>query len=140
MKKLELQKIIKEEINKVISEATIADEYFDVYIAKQDTVVKNLNRTRKVQVPKGTVISAAGGGVWRSVNSKIQTGIDSLKNNNAFEVVNNPVRSIVVDLENDIEICAENLRICINEIAKINGKIDIDNILDLIFSKFCIGK
>ena len=103
MKKLELQKIIKEEINKVISEATIADEYFDVYIAKQDTVVKNLNRTRKVQVPKGTVISAAGGGVWRSVNSKIQTGIDSLKNNNAFEVVNNPVRSIVVDLENDIE-------------------------------------
>jgi len=44
------------------------------------------------------------------------------------------------NLENDIEICAENLRICINEIAKINGKIDIDNILDLIFSKFCIGK
>ncbi len=40
----------------------------------------------------------------------------------------------------DIEICAENLRICINEIAKINGKIDIENILDLIFSKFCIGK
>lgn len=103
MKKSELQKIIKEEINKVISEATIADEYFDVYIAKQDTVVKNLNRTRKVQVPKGTVISAAGGGVWRSVNSKIQTGIDSLKNNNAFEVVNNPIRSIVVNLENDIE-------------------------------------
>ena len=103
MKKSELQQIIKEEINKVISEATIADEYFDVYIAKQDTVVKNLNRTRKIQVPKGTVISAAGGGVWRSVNSKIQTGIESLKNNNAFEVVNNPIRSIVVDLENDIE-------------------------------------
>ena len=71
MKKSELQKIIKEEINKVISEAPIADEYFDVYIAKQDTVVKNLNRTRKIQVPKGTVISAAGGGVWRSANSKI---------------------------------------------------------------------
>ena len=103
MKKSELQKIIKEEINKVISEATIADEYFDVYIAKQDTVVKSPKGTYKVQVPKGTVISAAGGGVWRSVNSKIQTGIDSLKNNNAFEVVNNPIRSIIVDLEDDIE-------------------------------------
>jgi tRNA modification GTPase len=44
------------------------------------------------------------------------------------------------DLNNNIEICAENLRICVNEIAKINGKIDIENILDLIFSKFCIGK
>ena len=44
------------------------------------------------------------------------------------------------DLKNDIEICAENLRICTHEIAKINGKIDIENILDVIFSKFCIGK
>lgn len=44
------------------------------------------------------------------------------------------------NLNKNIEICAENLRICINEIGKINGKIDIENILDLIFSKFCIGK
>jgi len=107
MKKSELQKIIKEEIGKVISEAPIADEYFDVYIANQDTVVKNLNRTRKIQVPKGTVISAVGGGVWRSVNNKIQTGIESLKNNNMFEVINNPIRSVVVDLVNDIEYWGE---------------------------------
>lgn len=45
-----------------------------------------------------------------------------------------------LNLTRNIEICAENLRICANEIAKINGKIDIENILDLIFSKFCIGK
>ena len=107
MKKSELQKIIKEEVSKVISEAPVADEYFDVYIAKQDTVVKNLNRTRKIQVPKGTVISAAGGGVWRSTNKKIQTGIDSLKNNNAFEVINNPIRLVVVDLVDDIEYWGE---------------------------------
>ena len=44
------------------------------------------------------------------------------------------------NLNKNIEICAENLRICVNEIGKINGKIDIENILDLIFSKFCIGK
>jgi hypothetical protein len=107
MKKSELQKLIKEEIGKVISEAPVSNEYFDVYIAKQDTVVKNLNRTRKIQVPKGTVISAAGGGVWRSANSKIQTGIDSLKNNNMFEVINNPIRSVVVDLADDIEYWGE---------------------------------
>ena len=107
MNKSELQKLIKEEIGKVISEAPVANEYFDVYIAKQDTVVKNLNSTRKIQVPKGTVISAAGGGVWRSANSKIQTGINSLKNNNAFEVINNPIRSVVVDLADDIEYWGE---------------------------------
>jgi len=107
MNKSELQKIIKEEIGKDISEAPVANEYFDVYIAKQDTVVKNLNRTRKIEVPKGTVISAAGGGIWRSVNNKIQTGIESLKNNNMFEVINNPIRSVVVDLANDIEYWGE---------------------------------
>jgi hypothetical protein len=107
MNKHELRQIIKEEISKVISEAPIADEYFDVYIANQDTVVKNLNRNRKIQVPKGTVISAVGGGVWQSVNNKIQTGIESLKNNNMFEVINNPIRSVVVDLVNDIEYWGE---------------------------------
>ena len=44
------------------------------------------------------------------------------------------------NLNKNIEICAENLRICVNEIGKINVKIDIENFLDLIFSKFCIGK
>jgi len=107
MKLSEFKKLIQEEVSKVINEAPIADEYFDVYIAKQDTVVKNLNRTRKIQVPKGTVISAAGGGVWRSVNKKIQTGIESLKNNNMFEVINNPIRSVVVDLVDDIEYWGE---------------------------------
>ena len=42
--------------------------------------------------------------------------------------------------EKNFEICAENLRICAYEIGKINGKIDIETILDQIFSKFCIGK
>jgi hypothetical protein len=107
MKLSEFKKLIQEEVGKVINEAPIADKYFDVYIAKQDTVVKNLNRTRKIQVPKGTVISAAGGGIWRSANNKIQTGIESLKNNNAFEVINNPIRSVVVDLANDIEYWGE---------------------------------
>lgn len=44
------------------------------------------------------------------------------------------------DLENNIEIAAENLRIAASEIAKITGEISVDDILDVIFSKFCIGK
>lgn len=46
----------------------------------------------------------------------------------------------VFDINNNIEISAENLRICLNEFAKINGKFNIDEMLDIIFSKFCIGK
>lgn len=108
MKKSELQKIIKEEVSKVVSEISVTDEYFDVYIAKQDTMVENLKRTRRIKVPKGTVISAAGGGIWKSVDGTIQTGISSLKNNGTFEVVNNPTRAIIVDLVNDVEKWGEN--------------------------------
>jgi tRNA modification GTPase len=43
-------------------------------------------------------------------------------------------------LQKNIEISAEYLRIATQEIGKINGKVDIENILDSIFSKFCIGK
>ncbi len=43
-------------------------------------------------------------------------------------------------LEKNIELAAEDLRMTAREIGKINGKVDIENILDVIFSRFCIGK
>ncbi len=43
-------------------------------------------------------------------------------------------------LDKDIELAGEDLRIAAHEIGRITGKIEVDNILDVIFSKFCIGK
>jgi tRNA modification GTPase len=43
-------------------------------------------------------------------------------------------------LEKNIELAAEDLRMTAREIGKITGKVDIENILDVIFSRFCIGK
>ncbi len=43
-------------------------------------------------------------------------------------------------LNKPIEIAAEDLRLAAQEIAQITGKIDVENILDVIFSSFCIGK
>jgi tRNA modification GTPase len=39
-----------------------------------------------------------------------------------------------------IELCAENLRLASHAIGKIIGKIDVEDVLDKIFSDFCIGK
>lgn len=39
-----------------------------------------------------------------------------------------------------LEIMCEELRIAANEIGKITGKIHVDALLDVIFSRFCIGK
>lgn len=43
-------------------------------------------------------------------------------------------------LNKNIELAAEDLRMTAREIGKITGKVDIENILDVIFSSFCIGK
>ncbi len=54
--------------------------------------------------------------------------------------------NIVVDnlsqfsLRKNIEFAAEDLRLAVREIGKITGKVEVDDILDVIFSGFCIGK
>ena len=44
------------------------------------------------------------------------------------------------NLSKNIEFAAEDLRLAIREIGKITGKIEVDDILDVVFSSFCIGK
>ena len=44
------------------------------------------------------------------------------------------------NLDKNIELAAEDLRMAAREIGKITGKIEVDNILEVIFSRFCIGK
>lgn len=43
-------------------------------------------------------------------------------------------------LDNHIELAAEELRLAATQVGLIAGRVDIENILDTIFSKFCIGK
>ncbi|MFT6077055.1 MAG: tRNA modification GTPase [Myxococcota bacterium] len=43
-------------------------------------------------------------------------------------------------LKKNIEFAGEDLRLAIREIGKITGRVEVDDILDVIFSGFCIGK
>jgi tRNA modification GTPase len=53
---------------------------------------------------------------------------------------NMPGGNIGKNPEQNIEFAAEDLRIAACEIGKITGMVDIENVLDVIFSRFCIGK
>jgi len=105
MKKSDLQQIIREEVRRILAEAP--DEYHNYYIATQDTKVKNLKGTRSIPVPKGTVITAAIGGVWQSIDGRIRTGIDSLKSNNIFIVLGTELRPTTARLTDKLEAWSE---------------------------------
>jgi len=53
------------------------------------------------------------------------------------------VEALAVILERPdqpVELLAENLRICARELGRITGSVDVEDLLDVIFRDFCIGK
>ena len=39
-----------------------------------------------------------------------------------------------------LDMAAEELRLCASELGRVTGAIDVENILDVLFADFCIGK
>ena len=57
------------------------------------------------------------------------------------EALNEALRSLdLFNLNKEIELSAEDIRLAARKIGKITGRIEIDEILDKIFGSFCIGK
>ena len=42
--------------------------------------------------------------------------------------------------ENLVDLQAEELRMCLKSLAQLTGEVDVEEILDIVFSEFCIGK
>ncbi len=40
----------------------------------------------------------------------------------------------------DAELCAEDLRLAVRAIGRITGRVDVEDLLDIVFRDFCIGK
>ncbi len=95
------------------------------------------------------------------ISIKEQQGLDKLiqalenKTKNILDITSDPVitrqrhRSLLIEtnislnkfnLNDELEISSENLRQAAVSLGKITGHIDIEEILDNIFSNFCIGK
>ena len=111
--------------------------------SKQDIQKKTINSKNIISISSKT-----GYGVKKLLNSIYK---DLLKKNDLENIhisrerhqesFNNAKNYLIQSLNSEsLDISAENIRLSLYEISKIYGKVDIEEILDIIFNDFCIGK
>jgi tRNA modification GTPase len=58
----------------------------------------------------------------------------------ALEEAANGLRRALMHTEGQEDLVAEDLRLAARSLARLTGRIDVEDILDVIFRDFCIGK
>ena len=66
--------------------------------------------------------------------------ITKSRHRDAIEKVRHYLISSLEHKKNDIELVSEDLRSAINSLGIITGNVDVEDLLDIIFTDFCIGK
>ncbi len=69
--------------------------------------------------------------------------LTQLRHRNALEATRDALKRAAVNLSHDhhaIDLAAEDLRIATRELGRITGRVDVEDLLDVIFREFCIGK
>ena len=62
------------------------------------------------------------------------------RHRDALEKTKNHLSMIVKNDLLDVEVIVEELRSAVNSLARITGHVDVEDLLDIIFKDFCIGK
>ena len=66
--------------------------------------------------------------------------ITRARHRQAIEMAVAHVQSFISENDRDIELRAEDLRLAAADLGRIIGAVDVEDILDVVFSSFCIGK
>lgn len=158
--KIALQKAADADINILLFDATILPHIdkntFKLANENSIIVINKIDSVENLQIPR--VLEKY---FPITISAKQQLGIGGLlkvleeKTKNCLDISSDPVitrqrhRSLLLEtnicldnfsLDDELEIASENLRQAAVSLGKITGHINIEEILDNIFSNFCIGK
>tara|TARA_B100001123_G_scaffold446429_1_gene600907 strand:+ start:353 stop:1663 length:1311 start_codon:yes stop_codon:yes gene_type:complete len=79
--------------------------------------------------------------IYKDVSLNIKTEEINVSRERHRAVLKNTTKHLKESLNiKNIDLFAEDIRMSLNEISKIYGKKDVEDVLDIIFSDFCIGK
>ena len=125
----------------IINKIDIKD--IDIKEIKQKLNINiNENNFIKISINKNINLDKLINLLQNKLENMVLPNIDTVINNERCRVeLNNSLKYLnMFDFNNPIEINAENIHLASNCLSRITGKINSEEILDNIFSKFCIGK
>ena len=155
-------KIEKKGIKKALDVASKADikiymidgiRSLDEKKIDNDTIVllNKIDKKQTLNIPENIIpISVKSGENWnkfwnifvKKIKSKMENSNDvTLTQQRYKNSLNNCIKFLKIAInESEIDLKAENLRLACDEIGNITGKIYFNELLDKIFSSFCLGK
>ncbi len=103
------------------------------------------NRVLRISVSRETGIKnleAAIAGYTEKFDIKKNLIISNIRHKNIFISLNKHLKNMIKSIEDNLyyDIICSDLRKAVNELGKITGKYTTENMLEDIFSNFCIGK
>ena len=78
--------------------------------------------------------------VVKSISCLHKEDISSLLHNCLEQCILNLSNCIELQKEDLVDLQAEELRNCLRSLGQLTGDVDIEEVLDIVFSDFCIGK
>ena len=123
-----------------------------IVLNKVDLLPENQKKAIKNTNPKTVFVSAKDGTGVNLLIEKIEEKLSTISNHNQNEhitslrqeqlliKVNKTILPMIKHQETNIEIIAHHTKEAINHFDNLLGKISVDDILDDVFSNFCVGK
>lgn len=96
----------------------------------------SLNEGTGVDALVSTIVAAAQASVG-TVDDPVPT---NARQKGLLQKAHGHLRDFLTSPRDDTELRAEDLRLAAQSIGRITGRIDVEDVLDQIFSRFCIGK
>ena len=129
------------------------DKFFEEVKSKAKNLITVFNKADKAEntAAKGLVISAKTGEGLKELEEEIIKVLDLGSISSQDIIITSAAHykallTAALELEKageklvDLELCAEHLRTALKELKELIGEVSTEDVLDAVFSKFCVGK
>lgn len=136
-----------------LTDTSEEDKFFEEVKSKAKNLITVFNKADKAEntAAKGLVISAKTGEGLKELEEEIIKVLDLGSISGQDIIITSAAHykallTAALELEKageklaDLELCAEHLRTALKELKELIGEVSTEDVLDAVFSKFCVGK